>query len=87
MKVIEGVLQRAHQAKDFLVEIATVGRIGHHNIVRLGGFCWQGSHHIVIYEFMVKGSLDHLLFWHARDGSYASDLDWQKRYNVALGVA
>ncbi|KAI5079085.1 hypothetical protein GOP47_0006756 [Adiantum capillus-veneris] len=87
VKVLEGVLQRAHQAKDFLAEIATVGRTDHHNIVHLVGFCWQGSHHILVYEFMVRGSLDQWLFRHTGDGPPASALDWQKRYNVALGVA
>ncbi|KAI5079083.1 hypothetical protein GOP47_0006754 [Adiantum capillus-veneris] len=87
VKVLEGFLQRAHQAKDFLAEIATVEHTGHHNIVRLVGFWLQGSHRILIYQFMVRGSLDRWIFGPPADGSHASALDWRQRYNVALGVA
>ncbi|MCO5561046.1 hypothetical protein L7F22_014667 [Adiantum nelumboides] len=86
VKVLEGVLQGARQAKEFLAEIATVGRTGHQNIVRLVGFCWQISHRILVYEFAERGSLDHCLFMSSSEQKGAI-LDWQQRYNVALGVA
>ncbi|MCO5595595.1 hypothetical protein L7F22_049640 [Adiantum nelumboides] len=83
VKVLEGVLQGVLQSRDFLAEVATVGRTGHHNIVRLVGFCWQVSHRILVYEYVERGSLDRWLFGGERD----TLLDWQKRYNIALGVA
>ncbi|MCO5574249.1 hypothetical protein L7F22_028031 [Adiantum nelumboides] len=82
-KVLEGVLQGALQSRDFLAEVATVGRTGHHNIVRLVGFCWQVSHRILVYAYLERGSLDRWLFGREED----TLLDWQKRYNIALGVA
>ncbi|MCO5610632.1 hypothetical protein L7F22_064871 [Adiantum nelumboides] len=83
MKVLEGVLQGVLQSRDFLAEVATVGRTGHHNILRLVGFCWQVLHRILVYEYVERGSLDRWLFGGERD----TLLDWQKGYNIALGVA
>ncbi|MCO5570498.1 hypothetical protein L7F22_024220 [Adiantum nelumboides] len=85
VKVLAGLFQGANsQCKDFLAELATVGRTGHHNIVRLVGFCWQVSHRLLVYDFMERGSLDHWLF---NEVSNNQLLDWEKRYNVVLGVA
>ncbi|MCO5570491.1 hypothetical protein L7F22_024213 [Adiantum nelumboides] len=85
VKVLAGLFQGANsQCKDFLAELATVGHTGHHNIVRLVGFCWQVSHRLLVYEFMERGSLDRWLFNGVSNNQL---LDWEKRYNVVLGVA
>lgn len=84
VKVLEGVLQGARQSKEFLAEVATVGRTGHHNIVRLVGFCWQASHRILVYEYMERGSLDRWLF-SGVEGDMS--LNWHRRYDITLGIA
>ncbi|KAK7311567.1 hypothetical protein RJT34_09801 [Clitoria ternatea] len=67
--------------KDFCTEIAVIGNIHHVNLVKLKGFCAQGRHRLLVYEYMNRGSLDRNLF-----GS-GPVLEWQERFDVALGTA
>ncbi|XVE66274.1 hypothetical protein DITRI_Ditri08aG0067500 [Diplodiscus trichospermus] len=69
--------------KQFRTEVSTIGNINHVNLVRLRGFCSEGSGKLLVYDYMPNGSLDRHLF-HARD---SEPLDWKTRYQVALGVA
>ncbi|MCO5566858.1 hypothetical protein L7F22_020541 [Adiantum nelumboides] len=71
--------------KQFLTEVATIGGISHFNIVRLYGFCSQGSNRLLVYEFMENGSLDRWIF--AKEESPDNLLDWDTRFQVALGTA
>ena len=48
-------LQSAMQGdKEFRTEVATIGNIHHINLVRLRGFCLQGIHRLLVYEYMVR---------------------------------
>ncbi|KAJ9189245.1 hypothetical protein P3X46_000560 [Hevea brasiliensis] len=69
--------------QDFINEVATIGRIHHANIVKLIGFCAEGSKFALIYEFMSNGSLDNYIF--CQEGSIS--LSWEKLYEISLGVA
>ncbi|KAG8655516.1 hypothetical protein MANES_04G045000v8 [Manihot esculenta] len=69
--------------QDFINEVATIGRIHHTNIVKLIGFCVEGSKHALVYEFMSNGSLDNYIFCQERPIS----LNWEKLYEISLGVA
>ena len=51
------VMSKAN-GQDFINEVATIGRIHHVNVVRLVGFCIQGSKWALVYDFMPNGSLD-----------------------------
>ncbi|XP_020586475.1 G-type lectin S-receptor-like serine/threonine-protein kinase At5g35370 [Phalaenopsis equestris] len=68
--------------KEFLTEIAVIGSIHHVNLVRLRGFCAEGGHRLLVYDFMNRGSLDRSLFV-----PEAPLLEWDKRMNIAIGVA
>ncbi|KAL6846467.1 hypothetical protein ACP4OV_023915 [Aristida adscensionis] len=71
------------QAKrDFCTEIAVIGNIRHVNLVRLRGFCAEGSRRLLVYEYMNRGSLDRSLF-----GRTGPVLEWGERMEVALGAA
>ncbi|GLJ15634.1 hypothetical protein SUGI_0257180 [Cryptomeria japonica] len=48
--------------KQFWAEISSLGNIQHVNLVRLRGFCAQGSKRLLIYDYMPNGSLNSLLF-------------------------
>nr|XP_029143269.1 LEAF RUST 10 DISEASE-RESISTANCE LOCUS RECEPTOR-LIKE PROTEIN KINASE-like 2.4 [Arachis hypogaea]XP_029149763.1 LEAF RUST 10 DISEASE-RESISTANCE LOCUS RECEPTOR-LIKE PROTEIN KINASE-like 2.4 [Arachis hypogaea] len=48
--------------QEFISEVATIGRIHHANVVRLIGFCVEGSKRALVYEFMPNGSLDKFIF-------------------------
>ncbi|KAH6784051.1 hypothetical protein C2S52_009010 [Perilla frutescens var. hirtella] len=47
---------------DFINEIATIGRIHHINVVKLVGYCAQGSKRALVFDFMSNGSLEKYLF-------------------------
>ncbi|XP_006652106.1 G-type lectin S-receptor-like serine/threonine-protein kinase LECRK2 [Oryza brachyantha] len=78
VKKIEKLQQEAE--KEFLVEVQTIGQTFHRNLVRLLGFCNEGTERLLVYEFMSKGSLNTFLFSDNRP-------HWSIRVQVALGVA
>ncbi|KAL6655460.1 hypothetical protein ACP70R_006286 [Stipagrostis hirtigluma subsp. patula] len=71
------------QAKrEFCTEITIIGNIRHVNLVRLRGFCAEGSRRLLVYEYMNRGSLDRSLF-----GRTGPVLEWGERMEVALSAA
>ncbi|KAF8657032.1 hypothetical protein HU200_060367 [Digitaria exilis] len=55
------------QGEDFINEVATIGTIHHANVVRLLGFCSEGSRRALIYESMPNASLEKYIFSEASD--------------------
>ncbi|XP_028954618.1 probable LRR receptor-like serine/threonine-protein kinase At1g56140 [Malus domestica] len=73
----------SHQGKSqFVSEIATISAVQHRNLVKLYGCCIEGSHHILVYEYLENKSLDQALF-----GTSNLHLDWPTRFNILLGTA
>ncbi|KAJ4917207.1 G-type lectin S-receptor-like serine/threonine-protein kinase [Raphanus sativus] len=58
VKQLEGIEQGENQ---FRMEVATISSTHHLNLVRLIGFCSEGRHRLLVYEFMRNASLDSLL--------------------------
>ena len=69
--------------QDFINEVATIGRIHHVNVVRLIGFCVEGSKRALVYDFMTNGSLDRHIF--SKEG--IDSLSCKKLFEISLGVA
>ncbi|XP_019195121.1 PREDICTED: rust resistance kinase Lr10-like isoform X2 [Ipomoea nil] len=69
--------------KEFISEVATIGRIHHVNVVHLIGFCVEGSNRALVYEFMPNGSLDKYVF--SEDGILP--LSYKQMFEISLGVA
>ncbi|KAH9289559.1 hypothetical protein KI387_033676, partial [Taxus chinensis] len=67
--------------RGFRTEMRVIGSSRHRNLVQLYGFCDEGSHRLLVYEYMINGSLDTLLF--AESGFP----DWSMRVQIALGTA
>ncbi|XP_017699622.2 G-type lectin S-receptor-like serine/threonine-protein kinase At5g35370 [Phoenix dactylifera] len=67
--------------KEFCTEIAVIGNIRHVNLVRLRGFCAEGTKRLLVYEYMSRGSLDRSLF------GVGPVLEWQERIDIAIGAA
>ncbi|KAJ8541661.1 hypothetical protein K7X08_002477 [Anisodus acutangulus] len=82
VKQLEGIEQGE---KQFRMEVATISSTHHLNLVRLIGFCSEGRHRLLVYEFMKNGSLDKFLF--AEDHSLGKLLNWEQRYSIVLGTA
>ncbi|KAJ7981373.1 S-receptor-like serine/threonine-protein kinase [Quillaja saponaria] len=68
--------------KQFRTEVCTIGTIQHVNLVRLRGFCSEGTKKLLVYDYMPNGSLDSHLFQGKN-----SPLNWKTRYEIALGTA
>nr|AJA71631.1 receptor kinase [Triticum aestivum] len=72
--------------EEFMNEVATIGRIHHANVVRLLGFCSDGTRRALIYEFMPNGSLEKYIFAHDSD-IYRELLAPNKMLEIASGIA
>ncbi|KAL6212065.1 hypothetical protein ACLB2K_017287 [Fragaria x ananassa] len=81
VKKLEGIGQGQ---KEFLAEVTTIGSVRHHHLVRLKGFCVEGSHRLIAYEYMENGSLDKWIFKKTNEECL---LDWETRFSIALGTA
>eukprot|EP00261_Vitis_vinifera_P040288 XP_019081531.1 PREDICTED: G-type lectin S-receptor-like serine/threonine-protein kinase At5g24080 [Vitis vinifera] len=71
--------------KEFITEVKTIGSMHHMNLVQLCGYCSEGSHQLLVYEFMKNGFLDKWIFpsKHCRDRL----LDWGTRFHIAIATA
>jgi hypothetical protein len=81
VKKLEGIGQGK---KEFRAEVSTIGSIHHLHLVRIKGFCAEGAHRLLAYEFMANGSLDKWIFRKNKDEFL---LDWDTRFNIAVGTA
>ncbi|KAF7828460.1 G-type lectin S-receptor-like serine/threonine-protein kinase LECRK3 [Senna tora] len=66
--------------KEFRTELSSIGKTCHKNLVRLIGFCDEGIHRVLVYEFMSNGTLAHILFGQPKP-------IWNLRVRFALGIA
>ncbi|CAB4314113.1 unnamed protein product [Prunus armeniaca] len=68
---------------EFKNEVLLVAKLQHRNLVRLLGFCLEGSERLLVYEFVPNASLDHIIF----DPTKRAQLDWVRRYKIIVGTA
>ncbi|KAK7270389.1 hypothetical protein RIF29_23486 [Crotalaria pallida] len=82
VKQLEGIEQGE---KQFRMEVSIISSTHHLNLVRLIGFCSEGQHRLLVYEFMKNGSLDNFLF--VNEENSGKLLNWEYRFNIALSAA
>ncbi|KAI3747601.1 hypothetical protein L6452_10116 [Arctium lappa] len=80
VKKIEVVHAKAKE--EFKNEVKLVSNVHHRNLLRLLGWSSEGSHLLLVLEYMPNGSLDKFL-WGAKKGI----LNWKQRYDIILGIA
>ncbi|PIA64879.1 hypothetical protein AQUCO_00100390v1, partial [Aquilegia coerulea] len=68
---------------EFKNEVVLMANLQHRNLVRLLGFCLQGTERLLIYEFIPNASLDHFIF----DPEKRGHLDGDMRYKIIGGIA
>ncbi|KAJ9559922.1 hypothetical protein OSB04_005082 [Centaurea solstitialis] len=69
-----------HQGEaEFQAEINTIGRVNHMNLIETWGYCIEGKHRLVVYEYMENGSL--------AENLETGKLDWATRLDIAKGTA
>ncbi|XP_076890262.1 receptor-like cytoplasmic kinase 176 [Bidens hawaiensis] len=69
---------------EWLIEVNNFGQLNHPNLAKLIGFCIEGVHRFLVYEFLQGGSLENLLF---PNTSNFQPLLWNLRIKIATGVA
>ncbi|KAG7982939.1 hypothetical protein I3843_04G078900 [Carya illinoinensis] len=67
--------------REFRAEMRAIGRTHHRNLVRLLGYCAEGSKRLLVYEYMSNGSLADLLF------RAPMRPNWNERVRIAQDVA
>ncbi|KAG6721634.1 hypothetical protein I3842_03G121300 [Carya illinoinensis] len=79
VKKLEKVL--AEGEREFQTEMKVIGRTHHRNLVRLLGYCHDGIHRLLVYEFMSNGSLADILFTPEKQPC------WEDRMGIARDIA
>ncbi|XP_051144853.1 putative receptor-like protein kinase At5g39000 isoform X2 [Andrographis paniculata] len=74
-------------AHEFLTEIETLCDLRHYNLVSLIGYCNGHKEMILVYEYMVGGTLADHLFKFPRESDNSSSLTWKQRLNICIGAA
>ncbi|ONH99197.1 hypothetical protein PRUPE_6G017300 [Prunus persica] len=78
VKKLNGVIQDGE--KEFKTELRVIGKTHHKNLVCLVGYCDEGQHRLLVYEFLSKGTLASFLFADTKPS-------WTQRIEIACGVA
>ncbi|OVA13533.1 Protein kinase domain [Macleaya cordata] len=82
---VKKLLNNLGQAeKEFRVEVEAIGHVRHKNLVRLLGYCIEGTHRMLVYEYVNNGNLEQWLHGAMRQHGY---LTWEARMKVLLGTA
>nr|XP_043634428.1 cold-responsive protein kinase 1-like [Erigeron canadensis] len=68
--------------KEFENEVKLISNVHHRNLLRLLGWSSEGSHRLLVLEYMSNGSLDRFL-WGTKKGT----LNWKQRYDIIFGIA
>jgi len=68
---------------EFMNEVELVANVQHRNLVKLIGCCAEGPERLLVYEYLPNRSLDTFVF----DSEKKSQLDWEKRYHIIMGIA
>nr|XP_023913893.1 E3 ubiquitin-protein ligase RGLG5-like isoform X2 [Quercus suber]POF08807.1 proline-rich receptor-like protein kinase perk15 [Quercus suber] len=68
--------------KEFRAEVNIISCIHHKNLVSLVGYCIDGAHRMLVYEFVPNKTLDFHLH-----GKGEPTMSWPNRMKIALGAA
>ncbi|URE19786.1 STYKc [Musa troglodytarum] len=74
--------------EEFKMEVELLTRLRSAYLLGLIGYCSEGGHRLLVYEYMASGSLQEHLY-PTGGGSYGgvSKLDWETRMKIALEAA
>ncbi|CAA7055856.1 unnamed protein product [Microthlaspi erraticum] len=82
---VKKLLNNLGQAeKEFRVEVEAIGHVRHKNLVRLLGYCIEGVHRMLVYEYVNSGNLEQWLHGAERENG---TLPWEARMKILIGTA
>ncbi|KAL3508227.1 hypothetical protein ACH5RR_033609 [Cinchona calisaya] len=82
---VKRILNNIGQAeKEFRVEVEAIGHVRHKNLVRLLGYCIEGTQRLLVYEYVNNGNLEQWLHGTMCHHGY---LTWDARIKVLVGTA
>ncbi|EOA26954.1 hypothetical protein CARUB_v10023054mg [Capsella rubella] len=82
---VKKLLNNLGQAeKEFRVEVEAIGHVRHKNLVRLLGYCIEGVHRMLVYEYVNSGNLEQWLHGAMRQHG---NLTWEARMKILTGTA
>lgn len=85
MVAVKNLLNNTGQAeKEFRAEVEAIGHVRHKNLVRLLGYCVEGVHRMLVYEYVDNGNLEQWIHGAMRQQGF---LTWEARMKVILGTA
>ncbi|CAI9100877.1 OLC1v1038064C1 [Oldenlandia corymbosa var. corymbosa] len=76
-------LEDSEGSREWLAEVNYLGQLCHPHLIKLIGYCLEGEHRLLVYDYMPRGSLENHLFRR----SNLQPLPWNLRLKVALGAA
>ncbi|RZC09279.1 G-type lectin S-receptor-like serine/threonine-protein kinase At4g27290 [Glycine soja] len=68
---------------EFITEVKLIAKLQHRNLVKLLGCSFPKQEKLLLYEYMVNGSLDSFIF----DQQKGKLLDWPQRFHIIFGIA
>ncbi|MQL80324.1 hypothetical protein Taro_012753 [Colocasia esculenta] len=82
---VKRLLNNLGQAeKEFRVEVEAIGHVRHKNLVRLLGYCVEGTQRMLVYEYVNNGNLEQWLHGAMRQ---RGSLTWEVRIKILLDTA
>ncbi|XP_065018885.1 cold-responsive protein kinase 1-like isoform X1 [Musa acuminata AAA Group] len=71
-------------AREFLTEMTVISDVVHENLVSLYGCCVEGTHRILVYNYLENNSLAQTLLG---SGHSTIKFNWRTRVRICIGVA